>query len=201
YRPDNAMLVIAGKFEAGRALELVAKNFGPLKKPDDRLQPTYTEEPAQDGERVVTLRRVGSLGGTGTVYHIPAASHADFAACAILQSALTSDPSGRLYKALVETKKASSVGGRADAWHDPGVIVVFAECAAEKTDDVRQIMIQTLENLAENPVTDEEVARAKLQFKAARDKLFASSEDLAVNMSEWAGAGEWKLFFLHRDRM
>ena len=104
YQPDNAVLVVAGKFDEKKALEYIAKYFGSLPRPDRKLQATYTEEPPQDGERVVTLRRVGDVGLVGLLYHIPAASHAEFPAVEILGDILDSEPSGRLYKALVESK-------------------------------------------------------------------------------------------------
>ena len=66
------MLVVAGKFDEKKALALIAKYFGPLKNPARKLETTYTEEPAQDGERNVTLRRVGEVGVVGVIYHIPA---------------------------------------------------------------------------------------------------------------------------------
>ncbi len=63
YQPDNALVVIAGRFEPEYAIELVAGEFGAIPRPDrtgpNRLFDTYTAEPAQDGERTVTLRRVG----------------------------------------------------------------------------------------------------------------------------------------------
>lgn len=201
YRVDNAMLVIGGKFDEKKALELVAKHFGSMKKPEDPLPKTYTEEPAQDGERLVTLRRVGTVGMVGALYHIPAASHPDYAACAVLEQALTEEPAGRIYKALVETKKASSIGGIAFAWHDPTVLVVFAQTEPEKTEEARAALLETLERLSSKPITQEEVDRVKVKFKSTREQLFANSQRLAVNLSEWAGAGDWKLFFLHRDRM
>jgi zinc protease len=201
YRPDNAMLVVAGKFSDAKALELIAKHFGPLKKPAEPLPKTYTEEPAQDGERLVTLRRVGTVGAVGAVYHIPAASHADFQACYTLEGVLSDAPSGRLYKALVEAKKASSVYGYAFALHDPGLLIVGAETDPANTEDARETMIKVLEGLAEKPVTDEEVERVKRQFKTQREQLMANSQRLAIELSEWAGAGDWRLFFINRDRM
>lgn len=201
YRPDNAMLVVAGKFDEAEALRLVAKHFGPLKKPDDPLPKTYTEEPPQDGERLVTLRRVGTVGVAGAAYHIPAASHPDFAACAVLASVLSNDPAGRLYKALVETKKASSVYGFSFAWHDPSLLVVGAEADPARTEEVRDLMVGVLESLADKPVTGEEVERVKRQFKTSREQLVANSQQLAIELSNWGGAGDWKLFLLHRDRM
>ena len=92
-----------------KALDYITKYFGAIPRPGRKLPETYTEEPPQDGERVVTLRRVGDVGMVGLLYHVPAASHAEFPAVEILGDILSSEPSGRLYKALVETKKATSV--------------------------------------------------------------------------------------------
>ena len=73
------------------------------------------------------LRRVGDVGLVGAVYHIPAGAHPDMAPLDILTEVLGNAPSGRLYKALVETKKATSVMVDASSWHDPGVFELFAE--------------------------------------------------------------------------
>jgi predicted Zn-dependent peptidase len=59
YQPDNALLVVAGKFEEAKALEWISSAFGSLPKPKRALPTTYTVEPVQDGERAVTVRRVG----------------------------------------------------------------------------------------------------------------------------------------------
>src|SRR6185437_3027243 len=69
YQPDNIMVVVAGKFDETKALGYLVKYFGKLQKPDRQLDTTYTEEPTQDGERSVVLRRAGSVGVVGAVYH------------------------------------------------------------------------------------------------------------------------------------
>src|SRR5206468_4068266 len=121
YQPDNVMLVIAGNFDEKKALSFVTKHFGALKRPERKLDDTYTEEPAQDGERTVTLRRIGKVAVVGAMYHIPAAAHKEYAAIDVLSNILGDEPSGRLYKALVETKKATQIGSNAYALHDPGI--------------------------------------------------------------------------------
>jgi zinc protease len=105
YRPDNAMLIVAGQFEEKKALASIHKYFGPLENPGSALPRTYTEEPPQDGERSVTLRRVGSVGAIGVVYHIPAAASPEYPAVTVLEDVLTSAPGGRLYKALVQKRQ------------------------------------------------------------------------------------------------
>ncbi len=202
YRPDNAMLVVAGKFDEKKAVEYVAKYFGTLKNPAGKLDNTYTEEPAQDGERNVTLRRVGDVGIVGAIYHIPAGAHEDFAALEVLNRILVSEPSGRLYQALVPTKKANSVGGVAFGWHDPGVLQVFAEVDPKKPlDDVRDTMLDVLEKLGSEKITAEEVERAKTRFKSGRDELMRAPNRIGITLSDWGAKGDWRLFFLHRDRV
>jgi zinc protease len=201
YRPDNAMLVVAGKFDQKKALAHAGKYFGPLKNPAAALPATYTEEPAQDGERKVTLRRVGSLGAVGAVYHMPAAAHPDYAAVAVLGDVLTIDPDGRLYKALVKTKLAGSVSSATYPWHDPGVLAVLASAEPTKVDAARKAMTDTLENLAKEPVTAEEVSRSRVRYQMSFERLLASSDELAVSLGQWAACGDWRLYFLTRDRI
>jgi zinc protease len=202
YRVDNVLLVIAGQFDEKKALQYAVKYFGALKRPESKLDNTYTEEPAQDGERQVTLRRVGSVGAAGVVYHVPAGSHEDFAAVQVLEDCLTNSPGGRLYKALVEDKKAASVNGNTFGWHDPGVLEITAKVTDLKgVDAARDVLIATLEGLGDKPFTAEEVERAKQRYKAFNEQLLAASDRFAVQLSEWAGAGDWRLFFLHRDRV
>ena len=202
YQPDNAMLVVAGKYDEKKALDFIVKYFGALKKPQRKTQNTYTDEPAQDGERQVNLRRVGTVGVIGAIYHIPAGSHTDFAAVQVLEDCLTSEPAGRVYKALVETKKATSVSGSAFAWHDPGVVEITAKVeTVSGIEGAREALTGTIEGLEKMPITEDEVNRSKLRFQKYNEQLLSSSDRFAVQLSEWAGAGDWRLFFLHRDRL
>ena len=84
YQPDNAVLIVAGRFEEPRALSLVTKHFAPLPKPKRALPTFYTEEPTQDGEREVTLRRVGESRIVSSLYRVPAGHHPDYPAIDVL---------------------------------------------------------------------------------------------------------------------
>ncbi len=202
YQPDNVVLVVAGKFEEAKALSLVQKYFGPIPRPERKLVTTYTEEPPQDGERTVVLRRVGDVGVVAAAYHIPAGPHEDSAALQVLASILSTQPSGRLYKALVETKKAASASAFAGAEHDPGLFELEAEVPKENSlEEVESLMLATTEGLAGKGVTAEEVNRAKKQILKARELAAANTSQIAVSLSEWAAQGDWRLYFLHRDRI
>jgi zinc protease len=203
YQPDNVVLIVAGKFEPAKALGFIAEYFGPLKKPARKLAETYTEEPPQDGERSVVLRRVGSVSAVGAVYHIPAAAHADFAAVEVLEQCLVPEPSGRLYKALVAAKLASSVrAGGYPPMHDPGVFEVITQVAkGQPLEQVRVAMLGVLEKLATDKLTTEEVERAKTKLLKDRKLRLTKSNTIGTELSEWAAAGDWRLLFLHRDRV
>src|SRR5579872_1664994 len=202
YQPDNAMLIVAGSFEPKKALDMATKYFGAISRPERALEHTYTEEPAQDGERLVKLRRVGDVAVVGVLYHIPAGGHPDFAAVDVLESTLSPSPSGRLYKALVETRKASRVAGGAYALHDPGVLFLMGEVIQGiEPNVVLEAILDTVEKVRTDGVTAEETERARKQLLKQFELDAADSTRFAVDLSNWAAQGDWRLYFLYRDRV
>jgi zinc protease len=202
YQPDNAMLVVAGKFEPELALELIQETFGAIPRPDRQLDETYTVEPTQDGPRFVTVKRVGDLAMAGALYHVPAGSHPDFPAVQILEDVLVSEPAGRLYKALVEPGTAASVSGFSFPFREPGIIEVFAEVRLDQ--DVEQVLDQMLgvtEGLAGAPITEEEVERAKTRRLKNIKLAMNDSGRIGVRLSEWEALGDWRMHFIYRDRV
>ena len=202
YQTDNAMLVVAGKFDDAKAKSYITKYFGALSKPARKLDQTYTEEPAQDGERMVTLRRVGEVATVGSLYHIPAGAHPDYVAVDVLESILTSSPSGRLYKGLVETKRATSVRGAAYGLHDPGILRFMAEVTKGNDPQVvLDTLLGLLDTVSNKGVTKEEVERAKTKLLKQRELSASNSSRIAVELSEWGAMGDWRLYFVYRDRL
>ncbi len=202
YQPDNAMLVVAGKFDPQKAVALIQQHFGAIPKPDRVLDTTYTEEPAQDGDRLVVVRRVGEVPFAEVAYHIPAGGHPDYPAVDVLTTIMASEPSGRLYDNLVKRRLAAGVFGSSFALHDPGVILFGAQ-AAPGTDGstMLQNLIETIESSTEKPFAAEEVERARQEMLRQREIQVADSQGLAIQLSEWAAQGDWRLFFIYRDRL
>jgi len=202
YQPDNATLVVSGKIDEAKTLALVQKYFGVIPKPSRVLPPNYTIEPTQDGERMVNVRRVGDTQMLMSGYHIPAGAHPDYAALEVMHTILTDEPSGRLYKSLVETKKATSIFGLSFANKEPGYSLFISELPKDKSiDDARNTMIETVEGFAKAAPTKEEVERAKLQSAKNNEQLMNSPERAALELSEWIAQGDWRLMLLHRDRI
>jgi zinc protease len=206
YQPDNAMLVVAGNFDGALALELIEEKFGAIPRPErtgyDILYPTYTAEPTQDGERMVTLRRVGDVQALIQSYHVPPGSHEDFAAVQVLSWVLGDTPSGRLYEALVETQIASFAAAQALQLREAGPLLFLAQVRPEEDLDAAwQVMNETVEGVLTSPVTGEEVERAKAALLRAIELSFNNSASIALQLSEWGSMGDWRLLFLHRDRI
>ena len=201
YQPDNAVVTVAGKFDPERALALIAKYFGPIPKPARALPRIWTEEPVQDGERTATLRRVGNSKFLGMMFHTVRGAHPDAVAVDVLGDVLTLAPSGRLYKALVETKKATAVQSWNIAGVDPGTLTLFAQIPdGEDIGPAREAMLATIADLAKNPVTEAEVARVRQKAAKHFDDTMANPQAFGVAISEAIALGDWRLFFLERDR-
>ncbi|PCI60276.1 MAG: pseudouridine synthase [Gammaproteobacteria bacterium] len=202
YQPDNATLIVAGKFKNKTMLARIQKYFASIPKPSRVLPPLYTQEPAQDGERQVTVRRVGDIQLVGALYHIPAGSHPEFSAVEVLNEILSATPNGRLHKKLVENKLASRTMGFNFQWQEPSIALFFSEVGkGENLDKARQAMLDVIENTVKSPITEKELARAKRSLLKQIELRFNSSERVALGLSEWLGMGDWRLMFLNRDRL
>ncbi len=202
YQPDNALLIVAGRFDPETTLASIAKKFGSIPRPTRELQGTYTQEPTQDGERAVELRRVGDTKVAAVAYHIPAGSADDFAAVDVLGEILGDTPSGRLYKALVVPKLATAVGGGAYQLHDPGLL--FLSASTRKDGDlakVEQVLLQTVQGFDKQPPTEDEVKRAKASLLKGMEATLRDSRRLALQLSEWESMSDWRMFFLYKQRL
>jgi zinc protease len=202
YQPDNAVLVVAGKIDEARTLALVHKYFSPIPKPARQLRRTYTQEPVQDGERNVTLKRVGDVQALCVAWHVPPGSHEDFAGVELAAMILSDAPAGRLYKALVETKKAASVSAFPFQLKDPGMLLAMASVRTEQPmDEAKRTLLATIDEVKTKPFTQEELDRVRLNWMKTFDLSMNNTERIALELSEWQGMGDWRLMFLFRDRV
>ncbi|WP_029268790.1 pitrilysin family protein [Flavobacterium sp. KJJ] len=200
YQPDNSTLIIAGKFDEQKALQYVGQYFGAIPKPKRVLDKTYTIEPAQDGEKFVELNRAGDSKNVGALYHTVPYADKDFAAIDALGEILTSDPSGYLYKALVETQKVSSLY----VWQ-PNVrdaSFMYFGVAVPNDKDIRttkDIVRGELDKIATTKYTDQDVERAKAKLIKQIDGIKNNTISFAINLTEIIGAGDFRLGYLYRD--
>ena len=202
YQPDNAVLLIAGKFDESAALSLIADAFGKIPKPTRTLPKFWTVEPTQDGERSFTVRRSGNIQYVMLAYKVPSALHPDAVALTYLLAMLGNSPNGRLHKLLVESGKAAAAGGGGGSTVDPGLATLIAVVKeGDAIDEVQKILIESAEGFATKPPTKEEMDRVRTQLANGFEQTLSSPEALGVGMSEMIAAGDWRLFFYFRDKL
>jgi zinc protease len=196
YRPDNATLLVAGNFDKAATLARISQHFAPLKRPAEAMPQLYTVEPPQDGERTVVVRRVGGQPMLLARYHVPAAAHPDSAALMVYGLLMTLQPSGQLYKNLVEPKLAVAafLGGLGGA--DPGGIQAFVALPPDAdVAKVEQVLLDLVEGRSLKPFEESELARVReLAVNSYREQM-KKPEALIQQISSLIGAGDWRLLF------
>jgi len=156
----------------------------------------------QDGERTVTLRRNGDIHAVAVAYHTIGAASPDYPAVLAALDLLDREPSGRLYKKLVETKLAASVSADQYRFRDPYLAMVTAEVRdAKNVDAVEKTMIAELEKLGSSKIDDKEVERWRAAAIKELDLSLADTQQLAIELSEFAALGDWRALFAYRDRV
>ena len=155
----------------------------------------------QDGERSVTVRRVGGTQFVAALYRTVPGAHPDAIAMDALGEVMTVEPAGRLYRALVETKKASAVESWNFVLDDPGNIIFWAQVPpSDSLAAARDALIATVEGVKAKPITAAEVDRVRAKALRQFDETFNDPQKLGVAISESIATGDWRLFFLQRDQ-
>ena len=200
YQPDNATLIISGSFDAAKVLGWVAHDFGAIARPQRVLPTTYTLDPPQDGEREVSVRRVGGSPTVFMAYHVPPGSAPDFAAVEMIANVLGDTPGGRLHKRLVPTQLAAQTFAFAWDLAEPGVLFLGASLApGQDVARARAEMASVADSLRSEAVTAEELDRARTQWLNEWDRGYTDPERIGVALSGAIGLGDWRLYFLQRD--
>jgi zinc protease len=200
YQPDNAVLTVAGKVDEGQIVTLVNQYFGKIPRPTRTLIPTYTVEPVQDGERLTIVRRIGDIQGIFAVYHTPDGGNPDQPVLDVLAGIMGEPSSGRLYKALVDNKKATQVFSNAMQYNEPGLIMFGAILnKTDSLDEARNTMLSTIEGVIKEPPSKEEVDRARTHIEKDLDITLRDSERVGLFLSEYLAQGDWRLLFRDRD--
>ena len=203
YQPDNAVLIVAGKFDEGRALGWIAQAFGRIPKPKRELPVFWTVEPTHDGERTFTVRRSGEVQFVMVGYRVPSSLSPQSLATGLAAEILGDTPNGRLHQALVTTGKAAQVFNFNIEAREPGFVLFGAVVKkGEPLEPVRQTMIDVIEaSWSNTPATDAELKRQVQKQRTLYERALADPQAFGVGLSEYIALGDWRLFFLQRDQL
>lgn len=194
YYPDNASLIVAGNFYRPHLLARIAHHFAPLTRAPRPIPRIVTQESPQLGERRFVVRRHGEVGWVALSWHVPAASHADTPALAVLADALGGGVTSRLYQRLVETNLCLDVQAVAWQLRDPGLFQLFATLSpGVEHERVETIMREEVRRAADG-LTAAELRRAKTQVEAHTAYHRDSPGQVAAALTEAMAAVDWRFY-------
>ena len=194
YWPNNATVTIAGNFDESEVLAQIKKEFGKHSKSPKPIPAMYTQEPKQEGERRFVVKRNGA-NMVGIAHKIPAANHEDIPALLLLDMVLSSGKTSRLYKALIDTAKATDVSINTYQFHDPSLFTSYITLTpAAKHAEIEKIVKAEYEKIMQKGVTAAELNHAKSAIRVSlarrRDGIFS----LLASINEDLATGDWTRF-------
>lgn len=200
YQPDNAVLLVAGKFDPSQTLAWISKTFGVIPKPKRALPKFWTVEPTQDGERQFAVRRKGDVQIVLVGYKVPSGLHADADPLAFMNQVLGDTPNGRLHKQLVESGKAAQVFAFGQPGFAPSLQVFGAVVKmGQPVEAVRDELIAAVEGFAQAAPSEEEMERTRREYANSVEKALNNPQQVGVALSEHIALGDWRLLFQGRD--
>ena len=200
YRPDNAVLTVAGRFDKEKTLKLIQDKFGVLAKPATPIEPLYTTEPTQDGDRVVNLRRVGEVPLVAAQYHVPSALHEDTPAIQVLTQILGDNARGRLQKSLVEKGLATGQWAFSYLQKEPSRVIIFSQGMKDKgIENLESNLLSQVEDIKTRKITAEEVEQAKTTLLKQTEESLRNVTEVGMELSEFIAMGDYRYIFYFRD--
>ena len=202
YWPNNATVTVVGDFEKDKALALVKKHFGRIPKSREEIPEVYTEEPKQEGQRRVLLKRAGQQGVVGVAHKTPSATHEDAPNFLVLSSILSSGKNSRLYKNITDKGLTTSVFIWDSLFRDPGLFAVYANLTpGTDHQKVEDLIMAEYEKIKKEGVTEEEVEKAKAQLIASMKFGQDGSYAVAGGLNEAIASGDWTLFTTYDEKL
>jgi zinc protease len=195
YAPNNAFIVMTGDFSTQEMLPKIKAAFGNLPRGAEPPK-VRAEEPPQQGERRVTLKKEAELPFVLMYYHTPNLKSPDSYALDVLSVVLAGGRSSRLYHDLVYQKRlARSVDADYNGLAiDPSVFSVTAQLMPGKEPaEIEREMDRLLEQMKAELISDRELQKAKNQIESAfiyaQDSIFGQ----AMKIGYYEAVGGWRL--------
>ncbi|MDX1438679.1 MAG: pitrilysin family protein [Rubricoccaceae bacterium] len=204
YWPSNATISVIGRFEKQEVFELIDRHFGAI--PDrphvDTDEEIITREPAQIGERRITIRQSGQLGTLMMAWKAPPGLDEDADALDVLAQILAGGKSARMHRRLTDTGLTTVATAFYPRLRDPGLFVLYANLVPGTLHSQVESGMRTLiADVVENGVSEAELAKARRQVVAeeafGRDGSFA----VASRLNEAIAVGDWTLYTTYRQRI
>lgn len=193
YKPNNAILSLAGDFQPDSILPMIEKYFGSISRGVD-FDPVAQQEPAQAGEKRLIVRRNDSKPRVDLLFHTPGVGSPDIYALDIMESVLNGR-AGRLYRRLVEKEQvavSTDAGNAVKLYHSAfEVEAVLKE--GQAPEKVEEILWDELNRLKTEAVSERELAKVRNQLYASKARTLSDMEDVASMLAYYELYGDYTL--------
>lgn len=194
YRPDNAIVIVAGDIDAKSVFEKAQEEFGHIKNPKEKIRINHQIEPEQDGAKRVEIEKDSEVQMIAIAYKIPAFNNPDQVALSALSELISSGKSSKLQKLLVDEKKmVNQVYAYNMELKDPSIFLFLAVCnPGVKAEDVEKEILGLIKKIKNGDISDKEVEKVKTNTRA--DFIFSmeNSSSLANLFGGYFARGDIK---------
>ncbi len=191
YIPNNCTMVLVGDVDPDEALPMIKRYFGDI--PSGPVpEPVTTIEPRQPGERIARVES-NAEPLAYVAYHKPAITHPDQYVADVLVKLLTGGKTSRLHRKMVLEQR---IARRVDAWGGPDKypgLFIFALFPRDPhtVSELIENLDEEIKLLADKPVDDRELQRAKDQLRADYVDMLESNQETAAQIAKYEGMYDW----------
>lgn len=201
YRPNNAVLVVAGDVAHEDVVALAEKHFGRI-APGPDVPEVRVKEPEQRGERTVRVHKDVQLPGLIIAYRAPAGDEPVAAPLNVAEYILFRGRSSRLYQKIIyKGEMATEVVGGFYLRKDPSTFTIRSTARpGVAIESLRDAILECVGSLIEDPPSAVEIEKARNQLLA--DLVFGQEHnfELGQNLGSEECRSSWRDFFAFHDR-
>jgi len=194
YRPNNAILVVAGRIKVKEVLPKVEKWFGniPMGSPNKRNLPV---EKALWKKQHKLIKESVPADAVYMAWHMPARNHPDFYACDLLSDILSIGRSSRFYRKLIKEKQIfSEIDAYITGSLDPGLFIIEGKPFPNiKMSDAIEAIWEEIHNIQDVVVAKRELEKLKNKNESSQEFSEVSVLNKAMNLAFYELIGDANL--------
>ena len=198
YRPENAIMAIAGNIDCAKVLETVQQHFACA--PSNNMSTTkqhqyYPTEPSQTEERRLEVEREVPSDALYMAFVMCGRTDDDFVTCDVISDLLSNGKSSRLYRSLVVEKRLfSEVNAYVTGDMGEGLFVVKGTLNEDvRLEEAESAVKDELQKMRESVVSDDELEKVVSKYESTfvYSQYKASDRAAALCCFEWMGHLDW----------
>lgn len=187
YRPDNAILTIAGDLDIEQTKKLIDVYFAEIPRGQGEIFRPKIQEPPMTQAVVDTVYDNVQLPAVVASYRIPAQGTKDFYAVKMFAMLLSQGQSSRMQKKIVDEQQAAvDAGSFSLELEDPGANICYAIAnAGVEPGTLLQLIDDVILDLQKNLIPEREFQKLQNQIENDFVTANASMEGIAENLANY----------------